>query len=110
MKHPAGTAPEGCLHPGPEIPGLDVHANLANDSLTSILHRMKIPVDMDNALSRAMACICGLSWLENLYPISSYGIPLSAILAGALQGQPEEVVETREEREAREEKEANTPN
>ena len=80
--------------------------NLANDSLTSILHRMKIPVDMDNALSRAMACICGLNWLENLYPISSYGIPLSAILAGALQGQPEEVVETREEREAREEKEA----
>ena len=57
--------------------------NLANDSLTSILHRMKIPVDMDNALSRAMACICGLNWLENLYPISSYGIPLSAILAGA---------------------------
>ena len=80
--------------------------NLANDSLSSILHRMKIPVDMDNALSRAMACICGLSWLENLYPISSYGIPLSAILAGALQGQPEEVVETREEREAREQKEA----
>ena len=80
--------------------------NLANDSLSSILHRMKIPVDMDNALSRAMACICGLSWLENLYPISSYGIPLSAILAGALQGQPEEVVETREEREAREQKDA----
>ena len=32
--------------------------NLANDSLTSILHRMDIAVDMDSAISRAMACIC----------------------------------------------------
>ena len=49
--------------------------NLANDSLTSILHRMDIAVDMDSAISRAMACICGLSWLEERYPISTYGIP-----------------------------------
>ena len=47
--------------------------NLANDSLTSILHRMDIAVDMDSAISRAMACICGLSWLEERYPISTYG-------------------------------------
>ncbi len=60
-------------------------AELGNDSFTSIMHYMKIPVDMDNALSRAMACACSFDWMEKLYPISSYGIPLSAIMAGALR-------------------------
>lgn len=73
--------------------------NLANDSLTSILHGMKIPVDLDDALSRAMACIGALTWLEKRYPITGYGIPLSAILAGALQ--PLEEKETAAEKEAR---------
>lgn len=58
--------------------------DLGNDSFVSIMHFMKIPVDLDNALSRAMACICSLDWLEKLYPVSNYGIPLSAIMAGAL--------------------------
>lgn len=49
--------------------------NLANDSLTSILHRMDIAVDMDSAISRAMACICGLSWLEERYPIQRTACP-----------------------------------
>lgn len=57
---------------------------LGNDSFLSIMHFMKIPVDLDNALSRAMACVCGIDWLEKLYPVSTYGVPLSAILAGAL--------------------------
>ncbi|MFR7417365.1 hypothetical protein [uncultured Megasphaera sp.] len=63
--------------------------NLANDSLTSILHRMDIAVDMDSAISRAMACICGLSWLEERYPISTYGMPLSSVMAGALRPRTE---------------------
>ena len=65
--------------------------NLANDSLTSILHRMDIAVDMDSAISRAMACICGLSWLEERYPISTYGIPLSSVLSGALRPRREDI-------------------
>lgn len=73
--------------------------NLANDSLSSILHGMKIPVDLDDALSRAMACIGALTWLEKRYPITGYGIPLSAILAGALR--PAEEQETAAEKEAR---------
>lgn len=59
--------------------------DLGNDSFVSIMHYMKIPVDLDNALSRAMACVCGIDWLEKLYPVTGYGIPLSAIMAGALQ-------------------------
>lgn len=58
--------------------------DLGNDSFITIMHFMKIPVDLDNALSRAMGCICGLAWLERLYPVTNYGIPLSAIMAGAL--------------------------
>lgn len=74
--------------------------NLGNDSLTSILHLMKIPVDLDDALSRAMACIGALTWLEKRYPITGYGIPLSAIMAGALR--PLDQTETPAEKEARE--------
>lgn len=76
--------------------------NLANDSLTTILHLMKIPVDLDDALSRAMACIGALAWLEKRYPITGYGIPLSAIMAGALR--PLDWTETPAEKEAREKK------
>lgn len=61
--------------------------DLGNDSFITIMHFMKIPVDLDNALSRAMACVCGLDWLEKLYPVTHYGIPLSAIMAGALHPQ-----------------------
>ncbi|MCH4179394.1 MAG: hypothetical protein LKF47_05970 [Megasphaera sp.] len=63
-------------------------ADLGNDSLVTILHYMKIPVDLDSTLSRAMACACGIDWLENNYPVSNYGIPLSAIMTGALQSPP----------------------
>lgn len=64
--------------------------NLGNDSFLSIMHFMHIPVDLDNALSRAMACVCGIDCLEKLYAVSAYGIPLSAVLAGALcPAQPE---------------------
>lgn len=76
--------------------------NLANDSLTSILHRMDITVDMDSALSRAMACICGLSWLEEFYPISSYRIPLSSVMAGALRGHEESLEPPEPEEEEKE--------
>lgn len=58
---------------------------LGNDSFVTIMHHMKISVDLDSSLSRAMACACGIDWLENKYPIGSYGIPLSAIMAGTLQ-------------------------
>ena len=50
---------------------------------------MDIAVDMDSAISRAMACICGLSWLEERYPISTYGMPLSSVMAGALRPRTE---------------------
>lgn len=73
--------------------------DLGNDSFISIMHFMKIPVDLDSALSRAMACICGLDWLEKLYPVSNYGIPLSAIMAGALC--PQTLTLDPEEAEAR---------
>ena len=52
---------------------------------------MDIAVDMDSAISRAMACICGLSWLEERYPISTYGIPLSSVLSGALRPRREDI-------------------
>lgn len=58
--------------------------DLGNDSFLSIMHFMHIPVDLDSALSRAMGCVCGIDWLEKLYPVSAYGVPLSAVLAGAL--------------------------
>lgn len=60
-------------------------ADLGNSSFTSIMHYMQIPVDIDDALSRAMGCACGINWLERLFPISNYGIPLSSIMAGALR-------------------------
>jgi hypothetical protein len=63
-------------------------SELGNDSFVTVMHYMKIPVDLDSALSRAMACACGIDWLEGQYPVSSYGIPLSAIMAGALQPAP----------------------
>lgn len=72
-------------------------ADLGNSSFTSIMHYMKIPVDLDDALSRAMGCACGLNWLERLFPVSSYGIPLSSIMAGALRPpSPEEQKAARE--------------
>lgn len=64
-------------------------ADLGNDSFASIMHYMKIAVDLDNSLSRAMACSCCIRWLDLFYPVGSYGIPLSAIMAGALQTLPE---------------------
>lgn len=63
-------------------------AGLGNDSFASIMHYLKIPVDLDNSLSRAMACSCCIRSLEQLYPIENYGIPLSAIMAGALRRTP----------------------
>ncbi|WP_301859641.1 hypothetical protein [uncultured Megasphaera sp.] len=73
-------------------------ADLGNDSFISIMHYMKISVDLDNSLSRAMGCACGIDWLERLYPVSSYGIPLSAIMAGALrQPDPESELQRHEE-------------
>lgn len=72
-------------------------ADLGNPSFTSIMHYMKIPVDLDDALSRAMGCACGLNWLERLFPVSNYGIPLSSIMAGALRPpSPEEQQAQRE--------------
>lgn len=65
-------------------------SDLENFSFLSIMHYMKISVDLDNSLSRAMACACGMNWMEKLYPISNYGMPLSAILAGALHEPTEE--------------------
>lgn len=77
-------------------------ADLGNSSFTSIMHYMKISVDLDDALSRAMGCACGLNWLERLFPVSSYGIPLSSIMAGALR--PPSLEEQKAKREADEQK------
>ena len=65
-------------------------ADLENFSFLSIMHYMNISVDLDNSLSRAMACACGMNWMENLYPIGYYGLPLSAVMAGALHEPTEE--------------------
>lgn len=72
--------------------------DLGNDSFLSIMHFMHIPVDLDSALSRAMGCVCGIDWLEKVYPVSSYGVPLSAVLAGALRTQSQAIdLEAQEE-------------
>lgn len=54
--------------------------NLGNDSLLSITHKMDINVDLDSCLSRAMACVCAVDWIQSAYPVNDYGIPLAIIL------------------------------
>ena len=56
--------------------------DLGNDSLPSIAHKMNLTVDLDSAISRAMACVTAVDWLEGAYPDNSYGIPLAFILGG----------------------------
>lgn len=78
-------------------------SDLGNDSFVTTMHYMQIAVDLDSTLSRAMACACGIDWLENHYPISNYGIPLSAILSGALHfPAPSDSVEDPADKEAKE--------
>lgn len=72
-------------------------ADLENFSFLSIMHYMNISVDLDNSLSRAMACACGMNWMENLYPIGNYGLPLSAVMAGALHEPTEEETQRKAE-------------
>ncbi|MCI1824140.1 MAG: hypothetical protein LKI76_09440 [Megasphaera sp.] len=54
--------------------------NLGNDSLLSITHKMDINVDLDSCLSRAMACVCAVDWIQSAYPVNDYGIPLAMIM------------------------------
>ncbi len=74
-------------------------AGLGNTSFASIMYRLKIPVDLDNSLSRAMACSLCIRRLERMYPIENYGIPLSAIMAGVLhRPSPESTCRNKERR------------
>lgn len=59
--------------------------SLGNVSFLSIVHRLRLSADLDNAASRAVACTCALDRLQHLYPASGYGVPLSMVLAGALR-------------------------
>lgn len=67
-------------------------SDLENFSFLSIMHYMKIPADLDNSLSRAMACASSMDWMESRYPISNYALPLSIIMSGALHEPSEEEV------------------
>lgn len=57
---------------------------LGNDSFISIIHRLRLSADLDSAASRARACTEALDRLQMIYPASGYGVPLSMVLAGAL--------------------------
>lgn len=58
------------------------YLDLGNYSLPSIAHKMNISVDLDSAVSRAMACVAAIDWLDSAYPSNNFGIPLGAILGG----------------------------
>ena len=78
--------------------------NLGNDSFISIIHRLRLSADLDDAASRARACTSALDRLQMIYPASGYGVPLSMVLAGALNLpadtlQEEESMEDEEEEE-----------
>lgn len=81
---------------------------LGNDSFISIIHRLRLSADLDDAASRARACTSALDRLQMIYPASGYGVPLSMVLAGALN-LPADTLQEDTELENEEEEEEPAP-
>lgn len=59
--------------------------DLGNESLVSIARKLGLSVDLDNALSRAMACVRSVDILNEFYSINNYYTPLFLLLRGSYE-------------------------